>query len=685
MAISTEELNFLIYRYLQECGFVHSAFTFSYESLVIKSSIAASRAKDIPPGALVSFIQKGLLYLQVEKQLHDSDSVDRKDLDPEFVPQSCPHSNPLGLLEPSIWQALTQSQSLRFSKWSVKHDKNRDDDDHDDGDTRSPDARRTRHPCMGQVAPGPKDTSGAASEDKPCARLSASAPHSTAGLVNAAGTARMAEDVSPPQSQSMFPEPLPRRQDAQLLSWSAHSEPQISPSATSMQRPELHGQSTTPSLACHAMRCASDIRSIQCRRGDHDLILRDGMVTLHGHSAEVFCCAWHPKYEILASGSGDSTVRLWDLRTSGFSYKNKVAKPTSVALSGSWASDDDRDVTTLEWSADGHTLAAGCMDGVARLWTHEGKLRHSLAAHSESIFSIRFNSLGTMLLTGSYDKSVSVWEVASGVLRNKFQAHSAQVLDVDWKSGCPDDQQIFASCSTDRTIAVCTVPADLGNAATFHDTASSFTTERSGRTPGIAAAPHRSSPIRLFRGHADEVNAVRWDPSGSILASCSDDCTVHLWCLACDRPVSKFSDHREEIYTIRWSPTGPRTKYPNAPVCLASASFDATVRLWDADAERCLHVLQKHDKKVYTIAFSPDGELVASGSLGGQINVWGVKSGGLVKSFSLDGSHSKASTDIFEVAWNTSGTRLAATSTHAVTVIDVIKMAVAPDQSALSS
>mmetsp|Transcript_19287 Transcript_19287/g.76803 ORF Transcript_19287/g.76803 Transcript_19287/m.76803 type:complete len:113 (-) Transcript_19287:2442-2780(-) len=64
MAISTEELNFLIYRYLQECGFVHSAFTFSYESLVIKSSIAASRAKDIPPGALVSFIQKGLLYLQ---------------------------------------------------------------------------------------------------------------------------------------------------------------------------------------------------------------------------------------------------------------------------------------------------------------------------------------------------------------------------------------------------------------------------------------------------------------------------------------------------------------------------------------------------------------------------------------------------------------------------------------------
>lgn len=74
-------------------------------------------------------------------------------------------------------------------------------------------------------------------------------------------------------------------------------------------------------------------------------------------------------------------------------------------------------VTTLEWSADGTLLATGCMDGIARLWSRNGILRHSLAAHSESIFSLRFDALGKRLLTGSYDKCVSVWDVNTGELR----------------------------------------------------------------------------------------------------------------------------------------------------------------------------------------------------------------------------------------------------------------------------
>jgi len=65
MALSAEEVNYLVYRYLQESGHLHSAFTFAYESLVTKSTIAADHADDVPPGALISFIQKGLMYLQV--------------------------------------------------------------------------------------------------------------------------------------------------------------------------------------------------------------------------------------------------------------------------------------------------------------------------------------------------------------------------------------------------------------------------------------------------------------------------------------------------------------------------------------------------------------------------------------------------------------------------------------------
>ena len=59
-------------------------------------------------------------------------------------------------------------------------------------------------------------------------------------------------------------------------------------------------------------------------------------------------------------------------------------------------------MTTLEWSVDGSLLATGCMDGIARLWSREGVLQHSLNAHSESIFSLRFDSAGKRLLTGMY-------------------------------------------------------------------------------------------------------------------------------------------------------------------------------------------------------------------------------------------------------------------------------------------
>ena len=69
-------------------------------------------------------------------------------------------------------------------------------------------------------------------------------------------------------------------------------------------------------------------------------------------------------------------------------------------------------------------------------------------------------------------------------------------------------RDVFASCSTDRTIAVCAL-ADINAEA---------------ESP-VAT----TTPLQVLVGHADEVNAIRWDPSGSLLASCSDDHNVLVW------------------------------------------------------------------------------------------------------------------------------------------------------------
>merc|ERR1712228_445763 len=75
LCVTSDEINYLIYRYLQESGFGHTAFTFAYESLLGKSPV---RNVDVPPGALISFLQKGLQYLGIEENLNEDGSEKRK-------------------------------------------------------------------------------------------------------------------------------------------------------------------------------------------------------------------------------------------------------------------------------------------------------------------------------------------------------------------------------------------------------------------------------------------------------------------------------------------------------------------------------------------------------------------------------------------------------------------------------
>lgn len=97
---------------------------------------------------------------------------------------------------------------------------------------------------------------------------------------------------------------------------------------------------------------------------------------------------------------------------------------------------------------------------------------------------------------------------------------------------------------------------------------------------------------------------------------------------------------------------------------LATASFDGSVRLWDVISGSCIRVLNRHRDSVYSVAFSPSGKYLASGSLAGQLYIWDVENGAHVRNY-------KGGGDIFEVAWNKEETRVAACfSSNAVCIID---------------
>lgn len=88
--------------------------------------------------------------------------------------------------------------------------------------------------------------------------------------------------------------------------------------------------------------------------------------------------------------------------------------------------------------------------------------------HEGPVFALKWNSDGTLLLSGSVDQSAIIWDPLDGAIKQKFEFHTAPTLDVDWKS-----HNTFASCSTDMRIHVC----KLGE----------------------------SVPLKTFEGHTDEV------------------------------------------------------------------------------------------------------------------------------------------------------------------------------------
>ena len=218
----------------------------------------------------------------------------------------------------------------------------------------------------------------------------------------------------------------------------------------------------------------------------------DQVTTLAGHTSEVFICAWSPSSLLLASGSGDSTARIWSVPEGPCGKGQAASMPEPLVLQHfSKDKEKSKDVTTLDWNHNGTALATGSYDGQARIWSSSGKLTATLIKHNGPIFSLKWNCTGQYLLSGSVDKTAIIWDAAAGTVKQQFAFHKEPTLDVDWR-----DADSFASCSTDRMIYVC----KLG----------------------------QPNYLKCFQGHRDEVNAIKWDPSGQLLASCSDDYTAKV-------------------------------------------------------------------------------------------------------------------------------------------------------------
>ncbi|KAL8841947.1 MAG: hypothetical protein Q9170_000727 [Blastenia crenularia] len=128
----------------------------------------------------------------------------------------------------------------------------------------------------------------------------------------------------------------------------------------------------------------------------------------------------------------------------------------------------------------------------------------------------------------------------------------------------------------------------------------------------------------VLKGHQRGVSAVRFSPTGDMIASCSADATLRIWSTSTGKLLQTLTGHLAGISTLAWSPDS-RT--------LASGSDDKSIRLWDTLTGKAYPLqLLGHHNYIYSIAFSPKGNMLVSGSYDEAVFLWDVRTARVMRS-----------------------------------------------------
>jgi WD40 repeat protein len=261
-----------------------------------------------------------------------------------------------------------------------------------------------------------------------------------------------------------------------------------------------------------------------------------------GHEADIEGVAFSPDCKSILTGSGDKTARLWDL--DGLVIKE---------LTG-----HEDPVNSVAFSHDGKNLLTGSIDKTARLWDLQGNLIQVFKGHEDGIWAVAFSPDDKSILTGSTDKTARLWDLHGNIIK-VFKGHEEMIWAVSFS---PDGKTILTG-SMDKTAKLWGIDGTL---------------------------------LQVFKGHDGSINAVAFSPDGRSILTGSWDKTVRLWSLD-GTLLHTFPVPGGNVNSVGFSPDGK---------CIVAGSMDKTVRLWDLSGNE-IQVFKGNDGYVSSVAFSPDG------------------------------------------------------------------------------
>lgn len=268
-------------------------------------------------------------------------------------------------------------------------------------------------------------------------------------------------------------------------------------------------------------------------------------------------------------------------------------------------------VLAVAYSPDGRQIATGSSDKTIQILdAANGRLLQTLKGHGDGVLSVRFSPDGRQLVSGSYDNTARIWDVATGAEIQALRGHSWWVWAAEFS---PDGNRIVTAGQDGKAIV--------------------WAKERGARSEEREVSQSaRYQQITEFTGHNGAVYSARFSPNGKLVATGGYDKLVMLWDPEIVKPVDivkrldgqpdakpnylRLAGHSGPVRSVAFSPNGQ---------LVLSGSEDNSIRVWDVAAGEMVKALRGHGSAVRSCVFSPDGQLVLSGSDDESVHLWNVQ------------------------------------------------------------
>ena len=286
--------------------------------------------------------------------------------------------------------------------------------------------------------------------------------------------------------------------------------------------------------------------------------------TLNLHTDTVHRVRFHPKRPLLASASGDGTVRLW--------HTDK-GEPFAL-LNG-----HEGVVRDVAWSSDGKMLASAGTDTEIRVWHIEGSREViRLRGHEDWVLRTCFSPHQDILATSSTNEITMFWKLSTSEAIQTLGGHSGWVTALEFSP----DGTLFVTGSHDGTVQLWNAP--------------------------------RRKRIHILR-FGGVVEDVAFSSFGTTLAVALRDGTIRLINVPKQEEFSILKGHRGAVTSVQFS---------KDRLTLVSGGDDGTIRVWDMSTLQEQYQLPAHQGAVLSLSISPYNDLIASSSDDGTIKLWGL-------------------------------------------------------------